>query len=172
MEKTTAAVARRAGIESYTAQALPSDKIEAIKLLQDEHRIVAMVGDGVNDAPALAQADVGIAMGSGTEIAVESAPVTLLRDDLSLVPEAVEISKRSSAVVKQNLAWAYLYNSAGLILAVLGYLNPFLAAIAMLASSISVVLNSMRLSHPKGLFGQRLVEILFPWIEREESSPI
>ncbi|MBX2990708.1 MAG: cation-translocating P-type ATPase [Bacteroidetes bacterium] len=170
MEKTTSAVARNAGIDLYTAQALPSDKIEAIKKFQNAQHIVAMVGDGVNDAPALAQADVGIAMGGGTEIAVESATITLLRDDLTLVPEALDISKRSFAAVKQNLAWAYFYNSIGIILAILGYLNPFIAAIAMLASSLSVVLNSMRVSLPKGMFSKRLVEILFPWIEPAESA--
>lgn len=170
MEKTTAAVAQRAGIRTYSAQALPSDKIDAIKELQDAQETVAMVGDGVNDAPALAQADVGIAMGGGTEIAVESATITLLRDDLSLVPEALEISKRSFAAVKQNLVWAYLYNSIGIILAIFGYLNPFIAAIAMLGSSLSVVLNSMRVSHPEGMFSKRLVEILFPWIEPAESA--
>jgi heavy metal translocating P-type ATPase len=170
MEKTTAAIAKRAGIASYTAQALPSTKLETIRQLQARGTLVAMVGDGVNDAPALAQADVGIALGTGTEIAIESAPIALLRDDLALVPEALEISQRTSAVVKQNLVWAFLYNSIGLMLAASGLLNPFIAAIAMLASSISVILNSMRLSHPKGLFLQRLVEILFPWIERETTS--
>jgi len=165
MEKTTVAVAQRAGIGSYSAQALPSDKIDTIKQLQSEGKIVAMVGDGVNDAPALAQADVGIAMGTGTEIAVESASITLMRDDLSLVAEALEISRRSYIAVKQNLVWAYVYNTIGIIIAVMGYLNPFMAAIAMLASSISVVLNSMRLSYEKGIFLKRLIEILFPWIE-------
>ena len=168
MQKTTAAIALRAGIATFTAQTLPSDKIEAIKRLQANGSVVAMVGDGVNDAPALAQADVGIAMGTGTEIAIESAPIALLRDDIALVPEAVEISKRSSAAVRQNLAWAFVYNIVGIVLAVLGLLNPFIAAIAMLASSISVVLNSMRVSHPKGLFTQRIIEILFPWVEKDE----
>ncbi len=170
MEKTTASIARRAGIAHYTAQALPSNKIETVQKMQSEGIVVAMVGDGVNDAPALAQADVGIAMGGGTEIAVESAAITLLRDDLTLVPEALEISRRSYAAVRQNLAWAFFYNIIGIILAALGLLNPFIAAIAMLASSISVVLNSMRLGHPKGLFLKRLIEIAFPWIEPDETK--
>lgn len=165
MEKTTATVARRAGIGTHIAQALPIDKIEAIKRLQAGNKVVAMVGDGVNDAPALAQANVGIAMGGGTEIAFESAQIALLRDDLSLVPEAIEISRRSVRTVKQNLVWAFLYNGVGIILAVLGLLSPFMAAIAMLASSICVVVNSMRLSDEKGMFGKRAVEILLPWVD-------
>jgi heavy metal translocating P-type ATPase len=169
MEKTTAAVARRAGIETHIAQALPSDKIETIKALQAEQTIVAMVGDGVNDAPALAQADVGIAMGSGTELAAESAPVLLLRDNLTLIPEALALARRSFRTVKQNLAWAFLYNSVGIVIALLGLLSPFMAAIAMLASSISVVLNSMRLTHAQGSLSRRVVELLVPWIESSET---
>jgi Cu+-exporting ATPase len=108
--------------------------------------------------------------GEAVSLAAESSPIVLLRDDLALVPEAIEISRRSFRTVKQNLAWAYLYNSVGIIIAVFGLLSPFMAAIAMLASSISVVLNSMRLSHAKGLFSKRVVEILVPWIEPSEPT--
>lgn len=166
-ESTTRAVATQVGIEQYNAGALPEEKNEVIAQLQADGNVVAMVGDGVNDAPALARADIGIALGNGTEYAMASASVTLLRDDLTLIAEAIELSRRTTRTVKQNLAWAFLYNSIGISLAVAGALNPFMAAIAMLASSISVVFNSMRLSYPKGLLTKRLAEILFPWIERE-----
>ncbi len=171
MPATTAIMAEKAGIRRFQARMLPEDKIRTIERLQQQGQRVAMIGDGVNDAPALAQADVGMAMGTGTEIAVQSSPVILLRDDLRLVPEAIRISRRASRAIIQNLGWAFLYNAVGIGLAAAGLLNPFLAAIAMLASSISVALNSMRVGHPPGLFTRRLLEILFPWVERE-SPPV
>jgi Cu+-exporting ATPase len=117
---TVLAVAAQAGIRECVADALPAAKVELISQIQNAGGKVVMVGDGVNDAPALAQADVGMAMGSGTQIAVESAGVTLLRDDLSLVPETIAIAKRTVRTVKQNLVWAFLYNAIGLVLAVTG----------------------------------------------------
>jgi heavy metal translocating P-type ATPase len=169
MPTTTAAIAGQAGIRDFLAGALPAGKIEMIKHLQQTGKRVVMVGDGVNDAPALAQADAGIAMGGGTEMAIQSAPVTLLRDDLTLIPEAVEIARRGTRIMKQNLVWAFLYNTVGIVLAASGLMNPLLAAGAMVASSLSVVLNSMRVNHPRGAFSRRIVDILFPWIERETS---
>lgn len=171
MEATTAAIARQAGIRDFAAGALPAGKIDMIRDLQGQGKRVVMVGDGVNDAPALAQADVGIAMGGGTEMAIRSAPVTLLRDDLTLIPEAVEIARRGTRIMKQNLVWAFLYNTVGIVLAASGLMNPLLAAGAMVASSLSVVLNSMRVNHPRRAFSRRLIEILFPWIERDPVHP-
>ena len=164
-ERTTAAIASLAGITTYRAQALPQHKIEYIKELQSANKTVAMVGDGVNDAPALAQADIGFAMGDGTELAISSASVTLLRDDLTLIPETIEIARRTVRTVKQNLAWAFIYNAVGIILAIMGLLNPLMAAGAMLASSLSVVANSMRLREPKGKTLEKVLEILIPWRE-------
>jgi heavy metal translocating P-type ATPase len=166
---TALAVAAAAGIRECVADALPASKVDLISRIQDEGGAVVMVGDGVNDAPALAQADVGIAMGSGTQMAVESSGVTLLRDDLSLVPETLAIARRTVRTVRQNLAWAFLYNSIGLILAVTGLLNPLIAAAAMIVSSLSVVLNSMRLREKEGRALQMIVEILVPWREPESS---
>lgn len=167
-KRTTAAVARLAGIDTYVAQTLPQEKIEHIRRIQSTGSVVVMVGDGVNDAPALAQADVGIAVSDGTEIAVESAPITLLRDDLALIPEAIDISRRTGRTVAQNLVWAFVYNAVGLFAAVLGLLNPLIAAGAMLASSLSVVGNSMRLRESKGRAAAKLLEILIPWREPKE----
>ncbi len=164
-DRTTSAIASLAGITTFRAQALPQHKIEYIKELQSAHNVVAMVGDGVNDAPALAQADIGFAMGDGTELAISSASVTLLRDDLTLIPETIEIARRTVRTVKQNLAWAYIYNAVGIILAIFGLLNPLVAAGAMLASSLSVVANSMRLREPKGKTLEKIIEILIPWWE-------
>jgi heavy metal translocating P-type ATPase len=162
---TTAAVAQQAGIADYTAQALPQDKIAAIRDLQKQRQIVAMVGDGVNDAPALAQAEVGIAMGSGTEIAIASSAMTMMRDDLALVPEAIQLSRRTVRTIKQNLSWAFFYNTIGIVIAIAGWLNPLMAVSAMLVSSLSVVGNSMRLHEGQGKTLEKLLEILVPWRE-------
>jgi Cu+-exporting ATPase len=160
---TVLAVAAQAGIRECVADALPAAKVELISQIQNAGGKVVMVGDGVNDAPALAQADVGMAMGSATQIAVESAGVTLLRDDLSFVPETIAIAQRTVRTVKQNLVWAFLYNAIGLLLAVTGLLNPLIAAGAMVVSSLSVVLNSMRLREKEGRALQMILEILLPW---------
>ena len=131
---------------------MPHQKAEKVRELQAQGKIVAMVGDGINDAPALTQADVGIAMGSGTDIAMESANITLMRGDLMLIPETIKLSKQTMKIIKQNLFWAFFYNvafipvAAGVLFPFFGILlNPIFAAAAMAFSSISVVLNSLRL---------------------------
>ena len=149
---TAEAIARQAGIERVQAEVLPEQKAAEIKRLQAEGRLVAMVGDGINDAPALAQADVGLAMSSGTDVAIEAADVTLMRDDLRGVIAAVELSRRTMRVVKENLGWAFGYNlvlvpvAAGMLYPIWGVqLSPILAGLAMALSSVSVVANSLRL---------------------------
>ncbi|MDG7016324.1 MAG: heavy metal translocating P-type ATPase [Nitrososphaerota archaeon] len=151
--ETAAAIARQAGIERYFAEVLPAGKADVVKRLQrDEHRVVAMVGDGINDAPALAQADIGIAMGSGSDIAVETGGLILMRDDVRDVVAGIQLSRKTMSKVKQNLGWAFGYNialipvAAGLLYALTGVLlNPILAAAAMALSSISVTTNSLTL---------------------------
>lgn len=140
-------VAGEVGIDpaNVIANVLPADKAEAVTRLQDQGRRVAMVGDGVNDSVALATADIGMAMGTGTDAAIEAGDVTLVRGDLGTVPTALRLSARTLRIIRQNLVWAFGYNIAAIPLAAAGLLNPMIAGAAMAASSVLVVTNSLRL---------------------------
>jgi P-type Cu+ transporter len=144
-ERAARFVADTVGIEEVIAGVLPEGKATAVKKLQAAGRVVAMAGDGANDAAALAQADLGLAMGTGTEAAIEAADLTLVRGDLPAVPDAISLSRRTLAVIKGNPFWAFAYNAAAIPLAALGFLSPLIAGAAMAFSSVFVVINSLRL---------------------------
>jgi len=146
---TARVVAGKVGVDNYLAEVSPNEKQAEVKKMQAQGKKVVFVGDGINDAPSLVQSDLGIAMGSGTDIAKESGNIIIMKNDPLKVVEAIKLAKKTFKVIKQNLFWAFFYNTAAIPLAILGLVNPMIAAAAMSFSSISVITNSLRIYRKK-----------------------
>ena len=147
--KTAKAIGDSVGLKNIFAQVLPEDKAKKVMELKGQGKFTAMVGDGINDAPALAAADVGFAIGTGTDIAMEASDITLIKGDIKKIATAIRLSRETMKIIKQNLFWAFFYNIIGIPVAALGFLNPMVAGAAMAFSSVSVVSNSLRLRNFK-----------------------
>ena len=148
-KRTADAIAKLVDLDHVYAEVLPEDKAKIVEDLQKQGKRVAMVGDGINDAPALAKADIGMAIGTGADVAIETADVTLVGGDLSHIPKAIELSRKTMKNIRQNLFWALFYNAIGIPVAAAGLLEPWVAGAAMAFSSVSVVTNALRLKRVK-----------------------